>query len=323
VARFYDLYAFVSQEICLAIFGCERPAHLERVLKFLSSNCDVVNFPIYIFIDYPKDFTKLDDHKRVVSIVNENSHKLNIVEVRVQESNLGLASSIIQGVNYCFKYYDQTIILEDDILVSNFFLEYMKICLNEFRSDTKIGSISGFSILASNKFSSVKLVALERHSSWGWATWKDRWELVDWDILKNRKDEMPYFLKILEEVGPDLPSMLEALIAAEIDSWAVIFTLNMKLLNLKAVYPIETLVENIGLDGSGTNSKRNSLKKSRQFGGRELSLKNGTIKYKVSKYYDFRIRFSYSKWNPFPLSLFIMLGLGTKKYILHNLSRDK
>lgn len=313
----------MSGEICLAIFGCDRPRHLEKVLKFLSLNLEVSNYPILVFIDYPKDLSKLDDHRKVVKIAKDNVYNLNIIEMSVQQENLGLASSIIQGVSHCFNFYEQTIVLEDDILVSNIFLKYMRICLKEFRSDFKIGSISGFSSLSVNKFSNVNLVALERHSSWGWATWKDRWELVDWHILNTRTDEIPYFIKILEEVGPDLPSMLKSLIDAEIDSWAVLFSLNMKLLNFRALYPIETLVENIGLDGSGTNSKKNLFKKTRHFSGREMPFKDGAVNYRISRYYDFRMRFSYSKWSPFPLSLFIMLGLKAKGYMRRSFLRYK
>ena len=93
-----------------------------------------------------------------------------------------------------------------------------------------------------------------RGCSWGWATWKDRWELVDWKLknyyrerfdIKNQKQFM--------RGGNLMPSMLRAQMSGKIDSWYVRWAYEASKRNKYTVYPTKSLVRNIGLDGSGTH----------------------------------------------------------------------
>ena len=62
----------------------------------------------------------------------------------IRKKNFGLAKNIVSGINYVFKENDKAIILEDDIIVSPFFLNYMNKNLNIYKNDKK-ASFFGFS----------------------------------------------------------------------------------------------------------------------------------------------------------------------------------
>ena len=61
-----------------------------------------------------------------------------------------------------------------------------------------------------------------RASSWGWGTWKNRWDLNDWEIkdfdnfIKNKKIQKRFNIG-----GEDMTEMLRSQIAGEIDSWVI------------------------------------------------------------------------------------------------------
>ena len=82
-----------------------------------------------------------------------------------RESNLGLANSLISGINEVFTKSTTAIILEDDIVVTKYFLNYMNKSLIEFKSNNNIFSITGYSF--KNKINSNDVYVFNRFMSWG------------------------------------------------------------------------------------------------------------------------------------------------------------
>ena len=89
----------------------------------------------------------------------------------------GLNKNIIQGISMIFnKGYDAVIVLEDDILLEEGGLEYLQSRLRMLRNDDRFGAVSLQKGKAFN----------ETFHCWGWATWKDRWQKIDWSGLANK-----------------------------------------------------------------------------------------------------------------------------------------
>lgn len=99
------------------------------------------------------------------------------------ENNKGLADSIIGGVSEIINQYGRVIVLEDDLVLMPNFLNFLNQGLDYYENNQKVMSVCGHSC-------KVKVPAdypydayfFTRSSSWGWATWKDRWNLVDWKL---------------------------------------------------------------------------------------------------------------------------------------------
>ena len=61
-----------------------------------------------------------------------------------RDKNFGLAESIIQGVTEVLKESEKVIVLEDDMVVSPYFLEYMNEALEQFVDDNRVISVHGY-----------------------------------------------------------------------------------------------------------------------------------------------------------------------------------
>ena len=241
----------------ILLFVYNRPQHTIETLNALKNNFLAKESDLYIFSDAPKDERQVKRVNEVRKII-ENTEGFKSVNIIKAEQNKGLANSIIEGVTNIINHFGKVIVLEDDLVTSPTFLRYMNNALNLYSQDDRIWSISGYSPnfqISSTYKDDVYLAP--RGSSWGWATWKDRWNLVDWDIkdyeeFKNNISSRKQFNK----GGNDLAFMLDDQMAGRIDSWAIRWVYNQYKQSKYTIYPTKSLVKNIGLDFSGTHSSK-------------------------------------------------------------------
>lgn len=241
----------------IAIFVYNRISHLQKMLDGLEDNALVAQSDLYIFSDGGKDAEDDKAVKRVRQWINQYSAKTKFRNVIVveREHNWGLAKSIIEGISYVFLHYDNIIVLEDDLLVSKSFLTYMNKALIFYENNKEIWSISGYTPPLKKLQSYDKDIYFNyRPYSWGWATWKDRWEFVDWQVKDYDREKFNINIQRQFMRGGNLmPSMLRAQMNGKIDSWYVRWAYEASKRNKLTVYPARSLVKNIGLDGSGTH----------------------------------------------------------------------
>ncbi|MCE3202836.1 glycosyltransferase family 2 protein [Paenibacillus sonchi] len=240
------------------IFVYARPEHTRKTIESLASNCLASATDVFIFSDAPKNDKANEKVMLVRDYIDTLSDKKMFRSVKIikSEFNKGLANSVISGVNEIIKLNRQVIVLEDDLVTSPDFLSYMNDALNFYETDKKIWSISGYTFdldFPDNYKSEVYLSY--RGSSWGWATWKDRWDSVDWQvsdymIFKKEKSLRDKF----NRGGRDMSAMLDAQMDGKIDSWAIRWCYSQFKSDMFTVYPKVSRVKNIGLDGSGTHS---------------------------------------------------------------------
>ncbi len=65
----------------------------------------------------------------------------------MSDNNKGLACSVIEGVSETLKLYEGVIVLEDDLIYSPYFLNYMSESLFKYERNLRVGSISGYSLM--------------------------------------------------------------------------------------------------------------------------------------------------------------------------------
>ena len=191
-----------------------------------------------------------------------------------REENLGLANSIIEGVTDILNHSSRVIVLEDDLVTSPYFLKFMNEALEFYKDEKKVMSISGYnhpkSIMPIPYTYKESIYFNYRNSSWGWATWHDRWNKIDWDVRDFKKFRNNRRLKKkFNRGGDDMAEMLQSQMEGKIDSWAIRFSYAHFKNNCLSVCPINSYIENIGHDGSGENcgfSIRycNNLKKAKE-----------------------------------------------------------
>lgn len=239
----------------IVIFTYKRRNILQQTIEALQK-CDLSGeSELYIFSDGYKneiDKPKVIETRKYIKNIS-GFKRIEIIEADI---NKGLANSIIEGVSLIFKKYENVIVLEDDIIVSKDFLYYMNQCLNKYQNNREIYSISGYiSTLKNTDTYPYDVFFFPRVCSWGWATWKDRWEPIDWtikDFDEFKKDKKQ--IRRFQYGGKDLFRMLKRQMKGEIDSWAIRWCYNQFKIGSYTVYPLVTKCKNIGFDTDASHT---------------------------------------------------------------------
>ncbi|NLF43951.1 MAG: hypothetical protein GX587_14760 [Bacteroidales bacterium] len=243
--------------IPVVLFTYARPVHLNQVLGSLKKN----NVPlIYAFSDGPKN----KDRESAVLEVRKILNKVDWCDIKIveREKNLGLGVSVRTGVEEVFKYHDKCVVIEDDIVLLNGAYEFICKALEFYENEPDVMSVSLWSDpkLVPKNVKASPVFFCPRFNCWGWGTYRKSWvgmERTALEIFNDCKKKN----SLIKGLTDDYESMAKDEITRNI--WAVRFGL-LHILNQKVnVWPTKSWVENIGLDGSGTNStirKRKILK---------------------------------------------------------------
>lgn len=243
----------------IALFAYRRPSHLQRTLEALRRNPQASSSRLLVFSDGPKKPANETAVRQVREYVRTISGfgSLEIVE---RDGNLGLANSIIDGVSTTCRKYGRVIVLEDDLIVSPHFLEYMNASLDQYEHDDRVMQISGYMFPLEADLEE-DAIFLPLTTSWGWATWDRAWRHFDsscaaWSRIKADNMKLKAF-----DLGGVYPysSMVEAQLRGEIDSWAIRWYMSVFVHKGLVLFPRRTLVHNSGLDGSGTHGEGPSI----------------------------------------------------------------
>jgi len=241
----------------IILFVYNRPWHTQQTVEALKKNELANESEFFIYSDAPKNEHTIEAVTRVREYIKtiDGFKRITIVE---RSKNWGLADSIIDGVTETANDYGRVIVLEDDLVTSPYFLRFMNGGLEFYHDNPKIMSISGYTLpQACMKFPknfTDDIYLNYRNSSWGWATWADQWNLVDWDI----KDYHQFVhdlrqQKLFNRGGDDLTDMLKSQMDGKIDSWAIRFSYAHFKQGMYSVCPRHSYVNNIGHDGTGTH----------------------------------------------------------------------
>ena len=242
----------------IVVFAFNRPGHLKRALQSLAMNPEAIFSELYIFVDGPRTSVELSAVQdcRVVAELTKGFKKTIL---NFSEANLGLANSIINGVSKILKESDSVIVVEDDLEVSPNFLRFMNLGLMKYRDRIDVSAIHGYQYPIKVTFD--QCVFLKGADCWGWATWRDRWSGFEPDGQKllNQLKVKDLCKEFNLENSLKNTDLLESQITGKIDSWAIRWHASMFLQNRMGVYPPESLVLNLGLDGSGTHEIKSTL----------------------------------------------------------------
>ena len=238
----------------IILFVYNRPEHTRLTVEALQNNTLAKDSKLFIY----SDAAKSKNSELEVSNVREyikNIDGFKSIRIIEREKNFGLANSIIDGVGKVINKYGKVIVLEDDIVTSPNFLQFMNNALDFYSDNKSIMSISGYMYPCEIPYSYKKDILLfNRFSSWGWGMWSDRWNLINFDITENDKIFHDKNLQKQFNVGgEDLYNMLLLQLQGKINSWAIRTALASALNNKVTVYPVKSLVKNIGFDNSGVH----------------------------------------------------------------------
>lgn len=108
--------------------------------------------------------------------------------------NLGSYYSIPDGISWFFSNVEEGVVLEDDCLPAPTFFRYCETLLEKHRNDSRIWWINGTNIdFQHNETHGNGYMFSKYPNSWGWASWRSRWQAHDqsmqhWRDSRKKKD---------------------------------------------------------------------------------------------------------------------------------------
>ena len=265
----------------IILFIYNRPDHTKKTLEALHDNLYANESVLYVFADGPKDRASADDLNKIAEARNVVKERLWCKEVILitREKNMKLEDNVIEGISQIINKHGKAIILEDDLVTSPFFLQYCNEGLKVYENAKQVFSINGFMFPIDFSGEPETFLCPLAISSWGWATWADRWNQFEKSPMYINEIENNKFLRNRFNFGDyDFFRMLKDLNTWDIRWYYTAFTRNGL-----GVFPTRSLVRNIGFDGSGTHTGNGNL---------EQELFNNKIKMKESNSIN---HFNYSK----------------------------
>lgn len=243
----------------IIVFAYNRPDHLRSTLVALSKNDLADQSELTVFCDGPKEGASDVQLAAIQEVRNVAHEKQWCKNVSVIEAafNLGLADSIVRGVTSIVEKYGRVIVLEDDIITSKGFLRYMNDALEMYESDERVMHISGYMYPHKGKLANTFFCALPL--CWGWATWKRAWKLFDDDTQKwiTYYEHNNLWNRFNVFGGDILQKQLEDNSNGIIKTWFVKWHSCVLFNDGLALFPGCSLVNNIGMDGTGEHCSQN------------------------------------------------------------------
>jgi len=242
----------------IALFVYNRPQHTSRTIKFLQQNELAAESRLYIFSDGAK--TQQDENKvaEVREIIN-NVDGFKSIKIIEQKENAGLANSIISGVTQLINDYGKVIVFEDDLVTSPHTLTYFNDGLNRYQNEEKVMHIGAYMypLKADNLPQSFFYRAA---TSWGWATWGRAWKHFEPNIntLLNQFDGKKKSAFAIDNTMNFWKQMQEFKNGRN-NSWAIRWYASIFLKGGLTLNPSQSLVNNIGHDGTGVHSGINDI----------------------------------------------------------------
>jgi hypothetical protein len=233
--------------ICITAYN--RPEHLKKTVDSLRDNYLAEKSELFILSNAA---ITSEDEKNVNDIREYASHITGFKRVTLIKNavNRGETEHVVKNFTHIINTYKRLISLDDDIVTTRNFLNYMNDSLQYYENNKSIFSIGGFSLpIISDACSNNHVYFLPRPCSWGWATWVDRWMSIQWNISKEDLKKVNWFQ--FNMAGYDLYNMLKEYVAGRTDAYDIAWQYTMYIHKYVTVHPKEGFVTNIGMDGSG------------------------------------------------------------------------
>lgn len=243
----------------IVLFCYDRPWHTEQTLEALTENKLSAKSKLFVFCDGPKPQAskeKLQNIKEVNRIV-QSRNWCKKVTIFSSSINIGLANSVIKGVTEVVNKYGKVIVLEDDLVCSEYFLEYMNESLNRYEKCDEVMQISAHQFPVQKWGRNNESFFMPFTTSWGWATWDRAWKHFNEEAIGYEKLNEDQELKRKFDLNNSYPytAMLKSQMEDKtIDSWAIRWWWSVFKERGITLFPDFPLVDNIGFDNTATHT---------------------------------------------------------------------
>lgn len=265
----------------IVLFVYNRPEHTKKTLNALRKNRLAEQSELFIFSDGPKKKDDQDLVMKVRELINNVSGFKKVTVIK-QKINFGLAQSITSGVTEIINDYGKVIVLEDDIVTSPYFLNFMNKALDYYAEHKNVWHVSGWNYPIHNEVQQDYFF-MHVMNCWGWGTWKDRWKNFNID----KKDDIYSWDKVkIKEFDLDNSGIFWNQVIAnknkKINTWAIFWYATIFASEGLCLNPSKSFVKNIGLDGSGTNCGEENNQLNIELNQKDIEFSNNIFKNEIA-----------------------------------------
>ena len=242
----------------IALFVFNRLVHTIHTIEALQKNHGARESTLYIYSDGPRSDADAEGVAEVRSYVKAVTGFADVILVE-RERNLGLACSLISGIDEVLDAHESIIVLEDDLITSPHFLQFMYDALRCYEHEEQVVAIHGYSFPLGIPLPDTFFVRYT--GCWGWGTWRRGWDLFETDGKKLLEQlQRLQITKSFDKNGSyPFTRMLEDQVSGKVDSWAIRWHAATFLKNKLTLYPGVSMVKNIGHDGSGVHCGKSTF----------------------------------------------------------------
>ena len=191
----------------------------------------------------------------MLSIAREAAEPLK-AEIHASKENLGLARSMSGGITALAEQYERFIVLEDDLIVHPYFIDFLLQGLDRYEDVEEVGQIAGFTFPVKTP-PRPHAFFLPLTTTWGWASWRRAWDLFSLDLETARQMlEVDQDLRLRFDLdGAYKYSEILSLTAqGEIDTWDIQWYWQTFIHEKLTLYPRESLAWQNGIDENATET---------------------------------------------------------------------
>jgi hypothetical protein len=247
------------------VIAFNRPKKLEQTL-FSLAQTDVKE--VVVSLDGPRENAK--DGIRIAEctlVIEGFRDAFDSLTIKQNNENLGCRRALQKAIGDFFQIYDRGVIIEDDILVSQQFIDFATWALTEYEEDKNVWVINGWSPFNPGEIKPLPWLS-RIPIVWGWATWRDRWEkydpdIEDSDLIRPSELKTNLSLPFSEEFDIYWTNGFSQ-IREGFDTWDYQLVFSMWKNGGMALTPPSRLTQNIGFDNEATHtfqpSGRSNLK---------------------------------------------------------------
>ena len=279
----------------IVLFAYNKHDLTGRVLLALANNTLAKESDLIVFLDVPKIKTPIKTQE-LYSLINSYAKKFKSLTIRLRSHNFGLFGNITKGITEVLNNAEACIVLEDDIITSPYFLQYMNDGLNFYKNNKDVFSLSSLNFfdntVGETFFSEIA-------DCWGFAIWKRSWDLINFDAKELLKEvNIKTFSNVnLHSLDVNVGNtynwklLLEDTANGIRNSWAVCMHVTAILHNQLSLYPGICLSQHI--EDANSENGQSDIKFKVSF--RPICV--ASCKVKVDEHNRQRIKIAYKKQN--------------------------
>lgn len=210
---------------------------------------------LYVAADGPRNADEFQKCKQVREIAMNIDWECE-VKTLFRDENLGCRVAVSEAINWFFDQEEAGIILEDDCLPSSSFFGFCSEMLKKYRSDDRIGHISGANFQNGIKRGESSYYFSRLPHIWGWASWRRAWKNYDVNMssfpsfkisdLENSPSHNPY--------KQTWYNNLEDTYNGKIDTWDYQYSYFTIIHNYLSIAPNQNFIKNIGFGADATHT---------------------------------------------------------------------